>query len=75
MVFHIYIIKIKIHSSSCEIECFVETHLCKLCVILRSRVLRVVCPHMYISSINSVEEQCQSQKTKTGQNNPPPPRT
>ena len=39
-----YIIKIKIHSS-CEIEYFVETHLCKLCVILRSRVLRVVCPH------------------------------
>ena len=32
----------KIHSS-CEIEDFVETHLCKLCVILRSRVLRVVC--------------------------------
>ena len=29
-----YIIKIKIHSS-CEIEYFVETHLCKLCVILR----------------------------------------
>ena len=39
-----YIIKIKIHSS-CEIEDFVETHLCKLCVILRSRALRVVCPH------------------------------
>ena len=39
-----YIVKIKIHSS-CEIEDFVETHLCKLCVILRSRVLRVVCPH------------------------------
>ena len=39
-----YIIKIKIHSSG-EIEYFVETHLCKLCVILRSRVLRVVCPH------------------------------
>ena len=36
------IIIIKIHSS-CEIEDFVETHLCKLCVILRSRVLRVVC--------------------------------
>ena len=32
----------KIHSS-CEIEDFVETHLYKLCVILRSRVLRVVC--------------------------------
>ena len=40
----IYIIKIKIHSS-CEIEDFVETHLFKLCVILRSRALRVVCPH------------------------------
>ena len=40
----VYIIKIKIHSS-CEIEDFVETHLCKLCVILQSRVLRVVCPH------------------------------
>ena len=36
------IIKIKIHSS-CEIEYFVETRLCKLCVILRSRVLRVAC--------------------------------
>ena len=33
------IIKIKIHASCCEIEHFVETHLCKLCVILRSRVL------------------------------------
>ena len=33
-----YIEKIKLHSS-CEIEHFVETHLCKLCVILRSRVL------------------------------------
>ena len=30
----------KIHSS-CEIEDFVETHLCKLCVILRSRVLEL----------------------------------
>ena len=40
-----YIIKTKIHSS-CEVEYYyVETHLCKLCVILRSRVLRVVCPH------------------------------
>ena len=33
------IIKIKVHSSCCEIEDFVETHLCKPCVILRSRVL------------------------------------
>ena len=38
------IIKIKIHSSY-EIEGFVETHLCKLCVMLRSCVLRVVYPH------------------------------
>ena len=42
--------KKKLHSSSCDIEDFVETHLCKLavCVILRSRVLRVVCPHLRI---------------------------
>ena len=41
----IYILlKMKIHSS-CEIEDFVKNHLCKLCVIVRSRVLRVVCPH------------------------------
>ena len=39
-----YIIKIKIRLS-CEIEDFVKTHLCELCVIRRSRVLRVVCPH------------------------------
>ena len=38
-------IKIKKKHSSCEIKYFVETHLCKLCVILRSRVSRVVCPH------------------------------
>ena len=35
-------LKKKIHSS-CEIEDFVENHLCKLCVILRSRVLLGVC--------------------------------
>ena len=46
--YQVYSMKIKIHSS-CEIEDFVETHLCKLCVILRSRVLRVVC-HIYIVS-------------------------
>ena len=34
----------KIHFS-CKIKYFAETHLCKLCVILRSRVLRVVCSH------------------------------
>ena len=39
-----YIITIKIHSS-CEIEDFIETRLCKLCVMLRTRVLRVGCPH------------------------------
>ena len=27
------------------IEGFVESHLCQLCVILRSRVLLGVCPH------------------------------
>ena len=37
---HYILYKMKIHSS-CEIEDFVETHLCKLCVILRSRALRV----------------------------------
>ena len=41
---YILIIQIKMHSS-CEIEDFVETHLCKLCVMLRSRVVRVVSPH------------------------------
>ena len=34
----------KIHcSSSCEIEYFVENHICKLCVILPSLVLLGVC--------------------------------
>ena len=40
--YHVY--KNEIHSS-CEIEDFAETHLCKLCVILRSRMLLGVCPH------------------------------
>ena len=40
------LIKITLHSTSCEIEDFVGTHLCKLCVILRSRVLLGgVCPY------------------------------
>ena len=40
LVYH----KSKMHPSS-EIEDFGETHLCKLFVTLRSRVLRVLCPH------------------------------
>ena len=39
------IIKIKMPSSVCEIEDFVETSLCKLRVILLSRVLLGVWPH------------------------------
>ena len=39
-----YVTEVNVHSS-CEIEDFVEARLCKLCVVLRSRVLRVVCAH------------------------------
>ena len=39
-----FIIKTKIHSS-CESEDFVETHICRPCVKLRSRVLPGVRPH------------------------------
>ena len=43
-LYHGYdIINIKKHSRR-EIEDFVQTHLCKLCVILQSRVLLGVCP-------------------------------
>ena len=37
-------VKMNIHTTS-EVGDFVQTHFCKLCGILRSRVLRVVCPH------------------------------
>ena len=33
----------KFEINSCEIEDFVETNLCKLCVVLRSRVPGVLC--------------------------------
>ena len=42
-MYYVQYYKIEIRSS-CEIDDFVATHFCKLCVILRSRVLRVVCP-------------------------------
>ena len=44
-----FIISIKTHSS-CEIEKFVETHLCTLCVILRSPVMYII-NHSHYSSI------------------------
>ena len=37
---------IKIHSSYCEIKDIVEAHICKLCVILRLRILLGVCVHI-----------------------------
>ena len=43
---NIHIVNMEIHSGQLgDIEDFVETHICKLCVILRSRVLLGVCPH------------------------------
>ena len=49
-----YVIEIQIHSGF-EIEDFVETHICKLCVTLRARVLRVVCPHQGYRSATPLE--------------------
>ena len=45
LVCFLYKKKWKYTPACCEIEDFVETHHCKLCVILRSSVLRLVCPH------------------------------
>ena len=45
------IIKIKIHSR-CEIEYFVETRLCKLCVILRYRPPQVKCRAQFFLKVN-----------------------
>ena len=39
---HAHVTKLKKQKNSCEIEDSVETHLCKLCVIPRSRELRVL---------------------------------
>ena len=39
------LLKMKIHSSSCKIEDFVETHLRKLCDTPIARITGVVCPH------------------------------
>ena len=41
--------------NSCEIEDFVETHLSKLCAVLRSRVLRVL--YGLIQGIQSAYEE------------------
>ena len=58
------IIKIKIHSS-CEIEDYVETLICKLCVILRSRVLRAAnMYHFRLQTVSTALPQCAVQNAE-----------
>ena len=68
VVFHI--IKIKAHSS-CEIEYFVETHLCKLCVLLQVYqyvVLRIIpgVQHQYYKGKNTydIHSSCDKKKSR-----------
>ena len=63
------IIKTKIHSS-CEIEDFVETRLCKLWVILQTRVLRVVFLIKDIGRRLPSELQCSDQVQQGGVSQP-----